>query len=88
MLKDQDDLTNYMYDRQVLAKVVEDEEEEKHQRQKKLEENARLAAIQKNQLEEYKQRYINELREVRRYRKLLDFSLFLHGPMLSLFFFT
>eukprot|EP00644_Phytophthora_capsici_P013609 jgi/Phyca11/528723/estExt2_fgenesh1_pm.C_PHYCAscaffold_330042 len=52
MIKDQDDLTNYLYDRQVLAKV-----------KKRLEENARLAAIQKEQLEEYKQRYINELRE-------------------------
>ncbi|KAG1704197.1 hypothetical protein DVH05_006207 [Phytophthora capsici] len=63
MIKDQDDLTNYLYDRQVLAKVVKDEEEEQRLRKKRLEENARLAAIQKEQLEEYKQRYINELRE-------------------------
>ncbi|GMF14391.1 unnamed protein product [Phytophthora lilii] len=63
MLKDQDDLTNYLYDRQVLAKVLEGEEEEQRQRKRKQEENARLAAIQKQQLEEYKQRYISELRE-------------------------
>ncbi|POM70142.1 Hypothetical protein PHPALM_13469, partial [Phytophthora palmivora] len=47
----------------VLAKIVEDEKEEQRLRKKKLEENARLATIQKEQLEEYKQRYINELRE-------------------------
>lgn len=64
MLKDQDDLTNYLYDRQVLAKVLEGEEEERRLRKKRQEENARLAAIQKGQLEEYKQRYISELREV------------------------
>ncbi|OWZ17121.1 hypothetical protein PHMEG_0008974 [Phytophthora megakarya] len=63
MLKEQDDLTNYMYDRQVLDKVIEDEKEEQRLRKIKLEENARLAIIQKEQLEEYKQRYINELRE-------------------------
>ncbi|KAG6594201.1 Coiled-coil domain-containing protein [Phytophthora cinnamomi] len=63
MLKDQDDLTNYLYDRQVLAKVLEGEEEERRLRKKNQDDNARLAAIQKGQLEEYKQRYINELRE-------------------------
>ncbi|KAF4315644.1 hypothetical protein BBO99_00009244 [Phytophthora kernoviae] len=66
MLKEQDELTNYLYDRQVLAKVQEGEEEEQRQRIKKQEANAELAAIQKRQLEEYKQRYINELREEKR----------------------
>ncbi|KAH7484437.1 hypothetical protein KRP22_005605 [Phytophthora ramorum] len=66
MLKDQDDLTNDLYDQQVFAKVLEDEEEEQRRRKKQLQENARLAVIQKEQLEEYKQRYINELREEKR----------------------
>ncbi|KAG3109551.1 hypothetical protein PI124_g438 [Phytophthora idaei] len=66
MLKDQDDLTNHHYDQQVLAQVIEGEAEEQRQRKKRLEENARLAAGQKQQLEEYKQRYINELREEKR----------------------
>ncbi|KAG7393294.1 hypothetical protein PHYPSEUDO_011299 [Phytophthora pseudosyringae] len=66
MLQDQDDLTNHLYDRQVLAQVLDGEEEEQRQRKKKLEENARLATMQKQQLEEYKQRYINELREEKR----------------------
>ncbi|GMF58631.1 unnamed protein product [Phytophthora fragariaefolia] len=72
MLKDQDDLTNYLYDRQVLAKVLEGEEEERRLRKKRQEENARLAAIQKGQLEEYKQRYINELREQQAELEYLD----------------
>ncbi|KUF86548.1 hypothetical protein AM588_10001167 [Phytophthora nicotianae] len=63
MLKDQDDLTSYHYDQQVVAQVIEGEAEEQRKTKKRLEENARLAAIQKQQLEEYKQRYINELRE-------------------------
>ncbi|ETP39923.1 hypothetical protein F442_12665 [Phytophthora nicotianae P10297] len=66
MLKDQDDLTSYHYDQQVVAQVIEGEAEEQRKRKKRLEENARLAAIQKQQLEEYKQRYINELREEKR----------------------
>ncbi|KAF1776581.1 hypothetical protein GQ600_25685 [Phytophthora cactorum] len=66
MLKDQDDLTNHHYDQQVLAQVIEGEAQEQRQRKKRLEENARLAAGQKQQLEEYKQRYINELREEKR----------------------
>ncbi|CEG43463.1 uncharacterized protein PHALS_13658 [Plasmopara halstedii] len=63
MLKDQDDLTNDFYDQQMLSKAIKDEEEEQRLRKKRLEDNARLAANQKQQLEEYKQRYINELRE-------------------------
>ncbi|EEY62022.1 uncharacterized protein PITG_14010 [Phytophthora infestans T30-4] len=71
MLKDQDDLTNYHYDQQVVAQVIEGEAEEQRQRKKRLEENARLAAIQKQQLEEYKQRYISELREEKREGELM-----------------
>lgn len=66
LLKDQDDLTNVLYDQQVVANVIKDEAGEQRAKQKRLEENARLAANQKQQLEEYKQRYINELREEKR----------------------
>ncbi|RLN50718.1 hypothetical protein BBJ28_00020049 [Nothophytophthora sp. Chile5] len=63
MLEEQDRHVNYLYDRQVLAKVLQGEEEEQRERMRQQEAYGKLARIQKEQLEEYKQRYIKELRE-------------------------
>lgn len=65
MLDEQDRLVDFVYDRQVLAKVLQGEEEEQKERKRLQLEHEQLAVMQKQQLEEYKQRYINELREVR-----------------------
>lgn len=66
MLNEQDRLVDFVYDRQVLAKVLQGEEEERAERHRLQLEHEKLALIQKQQLEEYKQRYINELREEKR----------------------
>ncbi|KAF1334508.1 Coiled-coil domain-containing protein, partial [Globisporangium splendens] len=64
MLDEQDRLMQFVYDRQVLAQVLQGQEEEQKERKHMQQEHEKLAAIQKQQLEEYKQRYIQELREV------------------------
>ncbi|TYZ57526.1 hypothetical protein PybrP1_011281 [[Pythium] brassicae (nom. inval.)] len=66
MLDEQDRLVDFVYDRQVLAKVLQGEEEEKAERKRKQLEHEKLARVQKQQLEEYKERYISELREEKR----------------------
>lgn len=63
MLDEQDRLVDFVYDRQVLAKVLQGEEEEAAERRRAQREAEKLALVQKQQLEEYKQRYISELRE-------------------------
>lgn len=54
------------HDQRVLDGVLQGEEEELRQKQRQQQALAELAKVQKQQLEEYKQRYIDELREVRR----------------------
>lgn len=65
MLDEQDRLVDFVFDRQVLTQVLQGEEEEKAERKRKQLAHEQLARVQKQQLEEYKQRYISELREVR-----------------------
>lgn len=66
MLDEQDRLVDFVYDRQVLAKVLQGEEAEAAERKRAQREAEKLALIQKQQLEEYKQQYISELREEKR----------------------
>lgn len=70
MLDEQDRLVDFVYDRQVLAKVLLGEEEEIAERKRRQLEHEKLALSQKQQLEDYKQRYISELREVRGVRMI------------------
>ncbi|TMW62852.1 hypothetical protein Poli38472_005470 [Pythium oligandrum] len=66
MLKAEDDMVKYEYDREVLEGVLRGEEEEQREHKRRLQEHEKLAKIQKQQLEEYKQRYIDQLREEKR----------------------
>ncbi|KAJ0410415.1 hypothetical protein P43SY_002747 [Pythium insidiosum] len=66
MLHDQDEMVNYEYDRRVLEGVLKAQEDETKEQQKQQQKLHELAKIQKEQLEEYKQRYIERLREEKR----------------------
>jgi hypothetical protein len=65
MLRSQDEMVARDYDRKVLDGVLRGDMEEQRQKQQIQKEHEKLAQIQKQQLEEYKQRYIAQLREVR-----------------------
>lgn len=78
MLDEQDRRVDDMHARRMMNAVLEGEEEERRLRLKQQDEHAALARMQKKQLEEYKQRYIEELREV------TEFDLELRWPSVQL----
>ena len=65
MLKAQDAEIDRAYDEQVLEAVFQAEQMEEQQQRMAQEKQKALARIQMQQLEEFKQRYIAQLREVR-----------------------
>lgn len=65
MLTEQERMINRAHDQRVLDGVLQGEEEELRLKQRQQQALAKLAKVQKQQLEDYKQRYIDELREVR-----------------------